>query len=60
MVGVVESVEGRAVVVEEAELGGEGVEFVEVETELEEAVAELVHLWREPMMHHAAIVEAGT
>ena len=60
VIAVVKAVEIFAVATEESETRVERVEFVEVEAELEDAVAEPVLLGREAMVHHGAIVEAGT
>ena len=59
MVSVTEVVEVPAVVGEEADAGGGGVDFVEVEAEEEEAVVELMDLGAETPVHDAALVEAG-
>ena len=57
MVAVVEAIKVGAVVADEAER--ERVEFVEVEAEEEDAVAEAVLLGSEAVVHHGAVVEAG-
>ena len=59
VVAVVEAVEIAAVAAEKPKAFGERVEFVEVEAELEDAVAEMVLLGREAVVHHGAVVEAG-